>query len=498
MSESRFSWGFKILVRIMGVWLIPFWLFACTSYESHARSLPEIQPDDEERELVREDWQAAAEIHNHDFGRLRMQIQEVTETVNKRVQEEIANQEAYFSNRPEEYILGYGDVLEVIYSINYATQKKSYYLQVNDELEIEFLYNSDFNRKVTVRTDGKVAMPLIGDILLEGQTIEEAKASLIERYSEFLRSPDITITITFSNYQVEQLKRAVTTAPHGQSKIVPIRPDGKISLPMIGDVLSAGSTVEEVTERTNQTYAKIVPSIEVSILLHEVVSPEIYLLGSVNMPGRYKVHGHITLMQAIATGGGIKRPDYLENWDGDVNRILVVKRAQVREPRTLLIDLEDITQRQDLRKDIELGRGDVIFVPEKTRSSIFVLGEVYEPGAYSMASELYILHGLAMAKGFTPEAALDSVVLIRKNEDGRPVAKRVNCASLLTDDGSIPDIQLQDRDILYVPPTFITEVDRFIDQWFTKGLYSLFPENSALDFYVDLQRARTMELKGGF
>jgi hypothetical protein len=54
------------------------------------------------------------------------------------------------------------------------------------------------------------------------------------------------------------------------------------------------------------------------------------------------------------------------------------------------------------------------------------------------------------------------------------------------------DILIQKNDVIFVPKTFITKVDEFIDQWFTRGLYSLFPAGSTLDFIIDLDTVRNI------
>ena len=62
------------------------------------------------------------------------------------------------------------------------------------------------------------------------------------------------ITFQESNVKIKHLKTAITTAPRGQSRLVPIKPDGKISLPFIGDIMAAGKTTEELHADLNEAY----------------------------------------------------------------------------------------------------------------------------------------------------------------------------------------------------------------------------------------------------
>ena len=89
------------------------------------------------------------------------------------------------------------------------------------------------------------------------------------------------------------------------SRVVSVRPDGKVSLPLIGDVKAAGRTStqlqEDITERLKSYYKELPP---VSVIVQQVNSYAIYVLGEVKSPGRYVVKSGTTFLQAIALAGG--------------------------------------------------------------------------------------------------------------------------------------------------------------------------------------------------
>jgi polysaccharide export outer membrane protein len=89
------------------------------------------------------------------------------------------------------------------------------------------------------------------------------------------------------------------------SRVVNVRPDGKISLPLIGDIKAAGNTAshlqEEITARLTSYYKELPP---VSVIVQQVNSYAIYILGEVRSPGRYVVKSGTTFLQAIALSGG--------------------------------------------------------------------------------------------------------------------------------------------------------------------------------------------------
>jgi polysaccharide export outer membrane protein len=88
------------------------------------------------------------------------------------------------------------------------------------------------------------------------------------------------------------------------SKVVAVRPDGKISLPLIGDVLVAGKSAPEIAAEVKQAVARYKASPQVDVSIAQINSYRIYLLGEVQHPGMVQVRNFTTLLQAIALAGG--------------------------------------------------------------------------------------------------------------------------------------------------------------------------------------------------
>ena len=97
-----------------------------------------------------------------------------------------------------------------------------------------------------------------------------------------------------------------------------------------------------------------------------------------------------------------------------------------------------------------------------------------------------------MANGIRMTAALDSVMILRRLEGKPPQAFRINFREVLANGDMSQDILIQKNDVIFVPKTFITKVDEFIEQWFTRGIYSMFPAGSTLDFIIDLDTVRNL------
>src|SRR5213594_4341114 len=88
------------------------------------------------------------------------------------------------------------------------------------------------------------------------------------------------------------------------SKVVAVRPDGRISLPLIGEVTAVGKTPVQVTEDISTKLKEYKENPQVSIVLKEVNSYAIFVLGEVAKPGRYQLKSHTTVLQAISMARG--------------------------------------------------------------------------------------------------------------------------------------------------------------------------------------------------
>jgi polysaccharide export outer membrane protein len=83
-----------------------------------------------------------------------------------------------------------------------------------------------------------------------------------------------------------------------------VRPDGKFSMPLIGDILAEGNTADSISMQVEQKLKLFIESPYVSTIVVEAASNRIYVLGEVANPGAYAVDGSLTVLQALALAGG--------------------------------------------------------------------------------------------------------------------------------------------------------------------------------------------------
>ena len=266
-----------------------------------------------------------------------------------------------------EYLLGPGDVLEIIYHYNPQPDAGEYHLAVGDVIKVEFTYHKDVTRTLTVRPDGNIAVPRKGDVNAIGLTPTRLKEKLTKLFSDDFKDPLITITMVKYNRAIDHLKTAITTAPRGQSKLTTIRPDGYISFPIIEDIKAAGITLPRLRKIASDEYGKLIDNLTVSLILKVMKANLVYVMGEVENPNFYLMGGPTTVTQILATAGGIKNT-------ANRSTILVVSRDKDRRPWGRLVNFEKIIREGNISRDITLNQYDIVYVPKSaiTRADLWV------------------------------------------------------------------------------------------------------------------------------
>jgi polysaccharide export outer membrane protein len=139
--------------------------------------------------------------------------------------------------------------------------------------------------------------------------------------SEFRLGPEDVIEV--SVYQEKDL-----------STIVPVRPDGKISIPLIGEMPASGKTATELQKEIAQKYARFVAEPSVTVVVKEVNSPKVSVLGEVKNPGVYKIRDRATVLDAIALAGGLT--EYAKK-----DKVTVIRVDAAGEQRHIRVNLDD-------------------------------------------------------------------------------------------------------------------------------------------------------------
>jgi polysaccharide export outer membrane protein len=139
------------------------------------------------------------------------------------------------------------------------------------------------------------------------------------------------------------------------SRTVTVRPDGKISLPLIGDVQAAGQSAAQLTEAiTEKLKAYYKEPAQVTVIINQVNSYAIYILGEVKKQGKHSVRSGTTFLQAISLAEGFTP-------FASKNKITLHRKADDGKERVHLIRYKDILAGQ--QANLILKPGDTIIVP---------------------------------------------------------------------------------------------------------------------------------------
>jgi polysaccharide export outer membrane protein len=154
----------------------------------------------------------------------------------------------------------------------------------------------------------------------------------------------------------------MTTDPARRQRI---RPDGRISVFPVGDVVAAGRTVRELEAELVRLLAGELRRPRVTVEVTEVAGNEVHVLGRVQRPGSYKAGPFLTVSQAIAAAGGLTD-------DASPNNLLVFHRDGARTAKVVRLRLGDAISRGRLEADLPLGRFDIVYVPRSRIGDINV------------------------------------------------------------------------------------------------------------------------------
>ena len=164
----------------------------------------------------------------------------------------------------------------------------------------------------------------------------------------------------------------------------PIRPDGLISLPFVGQVKAGGLTPGELEDELVRLYTGELASPRINVIVRSFSQQRIYVGGEVGAQGAYDLSGGLTLMQAIQEAGGFLT-------SARRKQVIVIRRDENGEAQGRAVDMVAVLSGRSPGDDVELRAQDIIFVPRTKITNIGNFVEQYIRGA------LPIEPGLAVA-----------------------------------------------------------------------------------------------------
>jgi polysaccharide export outer membrane protein len=136
---------------------------------------------------------------------------------------------------------------------------------------------------------------------------------------------------------------------------VAVRPDGKISLPLLNDVQAAGLTPEKLRTNLIEASKGYFEDPNITVVVKQMNSRKVFITGEVNKPGPYPLVGPTTVLQLISLAGGLK--DYADS------KKIVIIRNEDGKAMSYPFNYKDVISRKSLTQNIELKPGDTVIVP---------------------------------------------------------------------------------------------------------------------------------------
>ncbi len=226
--------------------------------------------------------------------------------------------------------------------------------------------------------------------------------------------------------------------------VVRVSEDGKITLPLVGEVDVNNLTRSDVEKKLVVLLGeKYLVNPQVTVFIMEYKSKQVSILGAVEKPGPYELLGRQTVLSIISQAGGMTR-------DAG-NEIIVIRQLPDGTSTSIHLSIDDLFFKGDAKLNIPLEPNDIITIPVDKVVVVYVFGQVKSPGALQVKKSNIptLLQAIAQAGGFSDRAARGSVKIRRKDASGKDIEVTVNAKDILK--GKIKDVPLLENDTVYVP-----------------------------------------------
>ncbi len=338
----------------------------------------------------------------------------------------------------------------------------AYRLGVDDVVTIRVLYQPEFSvENAIVRPDGRINVPVVGEVEVAGRTIAEVAESITEALRRELRDPRVSVQLVRRHVEPVYVVGAVRS-PGAVNVREPVTVAEAIALagglttaaaPRFGVIIGADGSQRRIDVPSALSGAasptRIAPGETLVVSAQFLVS----VVGRVASPGRYPCEAGDRVADALAAAGG------LAPGAAEAGSLVRADGTQIE------LDLASIVEHGVAADNPALEAGDLIVVPEVTRR-VTVVGAFDTPGRYDFDEGARVSDAIALAHGVSDDARLTAAVLVRR--DGS--SQTVDLEALLQGEAD-NDPALADGDTLILP----CEVDRVavLGSVVHPGLYAL-------------------------
>lgn len=211
---------------------------------------------------------------------------------------------------------------------------------------------------------------------------------------------------------------------------VKVRPDGKVTIPGLGDVAAAGYTPTGLQEALSVKLKELVKNPIVTVTVREFTNNKVYIFGGGVASGVYDLNRRTTLLQLLCSiggsgGGGGKTA-------GDVGAADYTQAYILRNGKKIKENFYKLFVNGDISDDVAIETGDAIFIPRFPDKNVYVVGAVNTPRVIPYRDGMTVLEAILEAGGFTKFASQNSTTVMRK-EGGKEISLPVMAKDLIKD-----------------------------------------------------------------
>jgi polysaccharide export outer membrane protein len=241
--------------------------------------------------------------------------------------------------------------------------------------------------------------------------------------------------------------------PDLSAKLV-VGPDGRITLPLAGDLMMDGLTRTEAAKAIDTGLSSYYANLSSQVTVTKYTANKVLLLGAVEKPGVLTFDGTPTLLEALTRGGLETGP----NKSSQIPERCAIYRGR---DEVVWVQLKQLIDSGNGLADLRLRRDDVIYVPNGAERFVSVLGEVQKPGAVPLTSTTTLASVLADAGGFTNKAGFKPHIQIVDPANG--TSRLISFSDVLNPSKSL-EITLRAGEIIYVPQTGFNKATYVIER----------------------------------
>jgi len=238
----------------------------------------------------------------------------------------------------------------------------------------------------------------------------------------------------------DEISVDIAGRPDLAAKLI-IGPDGRISLPLAGEIMLNGKTRAEAAQAIETALASFYSNLAVQVSVTKYTANRVLLLGAVDKPGVLTFDGAPTLLEALTRGGMDTGP----NKTAQIPERCAIYRGQ---DQVVWVQLKALLESGNSLADLRLRRDDVVFVPSMAEQFVSVLGQVQKPGAIQLSSTSTLASVLSSAGGFTDKAGNKPHIQIVDPATG--TSRTISFNDVLNPARSL-EITLRPGQVIFVP-----------------------------------------------